>query len=54
MNTKKEHAKIDWMITLVPLAIVIALCILFFLAPEQSNAVLSQIRFFLDDTFGTY
>ena len=54
MNTKKEHAKIDWMITLVPLAIVIALCVLFFLAPEQSNAVLSQIRFFLDDTFGTY
>ena len=31
MNTKKEHAKIDWMITLVPLAIVIALCVLFFL-----------------------
>ena len=54
MNTKKEHAKIDWMITLVPLAIVIALCVLFFLAPEQSNAVLSQIRFFLGDTFGTY
>ena len=23
---KKEHGKIDWMITLVPLAIVIALC----------------------------
>ena len=54
MNTKKEHGKIDWMITLVPLAIVIALCILFFFAPEQSNAVLSQIRFFFGDTFGTY
>jgi hypothetical protein len=26
MNTKKEHGKIDWMITLVPLAIVVALC----------------------------
>ena len=25
MNTKKERGKIDWMITLVPLAIVIAL-----------------------------
>ena len=54
MNTKKEHEKIDWMITLVPLAIVIALCVLFFFAPEQSNAVLSQIRFFFGDTFGTY
>ena len=54
MNTKKEQGKIDWMITLVPLAIVIALCVLFFFAPEQSNAVLSQIRFFFGDTFGTY
>ena len=54
MNAKKERGKIDWMITLVPLAIVIALCILFFFVPEQSNAVLSQIRFFFGDTFGTY
>lgn len=42
------------MITLVPLAIVVALCIVFFFAPEQSNAVLSRIRFFFGDTFGTY
>lgn len=54
MNTKNEHGKIDWMITLVPLSIVIVLCILFFFAPEQSNAVLSQVRFFFGDTFGTY
>ena len=46
MNPKRVRGKIDWMITLVPLAIVVALCILFFLVPEQSNAVLSQIRFF--------
>ena len=52
MNAKKERGKIDWMITLVPLAIVIALCVLFFFMPEQSNAVLSQIRFFFGDTFG--
>ncbi len=56
MNTNQsaERRKIDWMITLVPLAIVVALCIVFFFAPEQSNAVLSQIRFFFGDTFGTY
>ena len=54
MNQKRVRGKIDWMITLVPLAIVVALCILFFLVPEQSNAVLSQIRFFFGDTFGTY
>ena len=56
MNTNQsaERSKIDWMITLVPLAIVVALCIVFFFAPEQSNGVLSRIRFFFGDTFGTY
>lgn len=56
MNTNQsaERSKIDWMITLVPLAIVVALCIVFFFAPEQSNVVLSRIRFFFGDTFGTY
>ena len=53
-KSSKEQGKIDWMITLVPLGIVIALCILFFFMPEQSNKVLSQIRFFFGDTLGTY
>ena len=53
-NITNTKGKIDWMITLVPLGIVITLCILFFLLPDQSNAVLSQIRFFFGDTFGTY
>ncbi len=48
------NKKIDWMITLVPLGMIIALCILFFLMPERSNLVLSQIRFFFGDTFGVY
>ena len=50
--TEKKH--IDWMITLLPLALVIALCIVFFIAPDTSNAVLSQIRFFFGDTLGAY
>lgn len=49
-----SNKKIDWMITLVPLAIVIGLAILFFFMPEQSNKILSQVRFFFGDTFGTY
>ena len=53
-EVKKKKGQIDWMITILPLAIVIALCVLFFFAPEQSNVVLSQIRFFFGDTFGTY
>lgn len=50
----KEKKKIDWMITLLPLGLVIALSIVFFFFPEQSNTILSQIRFVLGDTFGTY
>ena len=46
MNTKKERGKIDWMITLVPLAIVIALCVLFFFAPKTGNA--SRVLFKLE------
>lgn len=38
------------MITLVPLALIVALCIVFFFAPEQSNQVLGQIRFLFGDT----
>ncbi len=49
-----ENKKIDWMITLLPLTIIVALCLVFFLAPEQSNNIISQIRFVLGDTFGVY
>ncbi len=55
MKTKaNNNKKIDWMITLVPLGIIVALCVVFFFMPEQSNAVLSQIRFLFGDTFGVY
>lgn len=49
-----ETMKVDWMITLLPLGMIVALCALFFLLPEESNVILSQIRFVLGDTFGTY
>ncbi len=49
-----EKGRIDWLITILPFALVVVLCVLFFLMPEQSNSVLSQIRFFFGDTFGTY
>ena len=49
-----KEKKIDWMITLVPLVLVVGLSVLFFLLPEQSNQVLSQIRFLFGDTFCVY
>lgn len=56
MNHKwsTEREKIDWMITLVPLVLVLALCMVFFMMPEQSSTMLSQIRFLFGDTFGSY
>ncbi|MCM1374654.1 MAG: BCCT family transporter [Muribaculum sp.] len=42
------------MITIVPLGIIVALCVVFFLFPEQSNVALSQVRFFFGDTLGAY
>lgn len=53
-NLKPQTGKVDWMITLVPLVLVIALCLLFFLMPTQSNEVINNIRFFLGDTMGSY
>lgn len=53
-ETVKTTHKIDWLITLVPLAIVVALCLVFFFLPEQSNVILSKVRFFFGDTFGVY
>lgn len=54
MDRKLEKNKIDWMITLVPLIIVITLSILFFIFPLQANNILGQVRFFFGDTFGVY
>lgn len=51
-NSRKNQ--IDWMITLVPLAIVVALCLIFFFLPEESNIILGKVRFFFGDTFGVY
>ncbi len=53
-SIKKECGKIDWMITLLPLCIVVVLCLLFFFYPEQSNDILGKIHFFFGDTFGSY
>lgn len=53
-NKKPIKKQVDWMITLVPFLLIVVLCILFFFMPDQSNAVLSQIRYFFGNTFGTY
>jgi len=54
---KKAHLdknRIDWFVTLVPFLLIVFLCILFFMMPEQSNVVLNSVRGFLGDSFGVY
>lgn len=53
-NSLSKNVKIDWMVTLLPFGTIIALCILFFFMPKQSEAILNRIRYFFGDTFGTY
>lgn len=50
----EETKKIDWMLTLVPLVLIVTLCVVFLFYPEQSNTILSHVRFFFGDTFGVY
>lgn len=50
MHSSKH--KVDWIITLVPLAIIIALCVVFMAFPGKSNEILGRIRFFFGDTLG--
>ena len=51
---KTEKGKIDWMVTLVPFILIVVLAGLLFIFPEQSNAVIGQIRYFFGDTIGLY
>ena len=55
MNDSKEFkGRIDWVTTLVPFGIVLALAVIFMLMPEQSKIFVDTVRGFLGDTCGLY
>ena len=45
---------VDWMITIIPFALIAGLAAFLFLMPEQANSVIAQVRFFFGDTVGLY
>ncbi len=49
-----DRSRIDWMITLVPFFLIMALAVYLFVFPEQANGIISQVRFFFGDTLGSY
>ena len=53
-KSKAANKQIDWLITLLPLGLIVLLCLVFFVAPDQSNEILSRIRFFFGDKLGSY
>ena len=53
-NHEKANGRIDWMLTLIPFIMIMALTTYLFLFPDQANGVISQVRFFFGDTLGSY
>ena len=51
---KKNNSRIDWMITLIPFALILALAVVLFVFPKESNEIISNVRFFFGDTMGVY
>ena len=53
-ESKSIKGRIDWLITLTPFILIIALAGYLFAFPEQSNDVIGNVRFFFGDTVGVY
>lgn len=45
---------LDWVTTIVPFIFILVLCALFLINPEASGDILSSIRYFLGEEFGSY
>ena len=51
---KLKSSRIDWLITLAPFIIIMALAGVLFIFPNESNDIIGQVRFFFGDTLGLY
>lgn len=49
-----SKGKIDWLITLAPFIIIMALAGVLFAFPEKSNDIIGDVRYFFGDTLGLY
>lgn len=54
MSILRERKRIDWLITLLPFALILALFVVFVVSPDSSQMVLGDLRFLFGDTFGSY
>lgn len=51
---KLKSSRIDWLITLAPFIIIMALAGVLFIFPNESNDIIGKVRFFFGDTLGLY
>ena len=51
---KLKKGRIDWLITLAPFVIIIALAGVLFMFPKGSNDIIGKVRFFFGNTMGIY
>ena len=51
---KLNSKRIDWLITLAPFIIIISLAGVLFAFPNESNTIISKVRYFFGDTVGIY
>ena len=51
---KLKSSRIDWLITLAPFIIIMALAGVLFIFPNDSNDIIGKVRFFFGDTLGLY
>lgn len=51
---KLKSSRIDWLITLAPFIIIMALAGVLFIFPNESNDIIGQVRFFFGNTLGIY
>ena len=54
MNNTSSKGRIDWLLTLTPFILIMALAALLFIFPDGSNNIISKVRFFFGDTLGIY
>ena len=54
IDFKNLESKVDWVTTLVPFCIVLAMMLIFMQLPEQSKTFVDTVRGFLGNTGGLY
>lgn len=51
---KNSKSEIDWLVTCIPIIVIVGLCVLFIVWPKQATDILDEVRNFLGNELGFY